>query len=104
MVSRGSASVRPTRDGGGSRMASDAGWFIPGAILTFGMGAFSLAEMPDYSGVIGALSLLLLWIIMAAAVGAAAILVATFRMMAAGVERPLAKFRIFFLRERMRLL
>ena len=83
---------------------SDLHWFLPGVVLTLGLAAFSLLEIPDYSGVIGALSLLPLWFGIAVAVGGVIILIATFQMMIAGIERPLGVIRDFCITHKRRLL
>ncbi|MFL6733201.1 MAG: phosphatase PAP2 family protein [Sphingomicrobium sp.] len=79
-------------------------WILPGLILTFGLAAFSLAKLPDFSGVRGALSLLPLWMILGIAMGAVIVMIMTFQMMASGVQRPLAALRQYVIQNRKRLI
>jgi hypothetical protein len=62
-------------------------WLVPSIALTVALGGGALAMMPDYSGVLPALSLLPLWLFVSAALAS---LYAYLRMMFGGVKSPIA--------------
>ena len=66
---------------------SERSWLLPSAVLTVLSGAFALLIMPNYSGVMGALGLLPLWLFASAALAS---ITAVVRMMLAGVASPFA--------------
>ena len=66
---------------------SERSWLVPSVLLTVMSGALALLIMPNYSGVLGALGLLPLWLFVSAALASITALV---RMMLAGVASPFA--------------
>jgi hypothetical protein len=66
---------------------SERGWLLPSLLLTFASGALALLIMPNYSGVLGALGLLPLWLFVSAALASVTALA---RMILAGVQSPFA--------------
>lgn len=65
-------------------------WLLPSIALTLLSGAFALLMMPDYSGVMPALSLLPMWMVIAAVLAALCGLSGLVRMARAGVKSPTA--------------
>lgn len=71
-------------------------WLVPSLVLTLLSGAFGLAMIPDYSGVMPAVGILPLWMFAAAIFGS---FYGFFAMMAARVESPIGRTRAFFVDE-----
>ena len=67
---------------------SERSWLLPSAVLTLLSGALALLIMPNYSGVLGALGLLPLWLFASASLAA---ITAVMRMALAGVASPFAQ-------------
>ena len=84
-------------------ISREAEWIIPATLLTCGSAAFVLLEMPNYSGIIPALTLLPMWMVVAGAMGAVLLLIETIQMMMRGVDNPLARLGRLLL-ERLNLL
>ena len=69
---------------------TDREWLVPSVALTFFLGGSALFLMPDYSGVLPALSLLPMWLASAVALAGICALPALWKMMRAGVTSPTA--------------
>jgi PAP2 superfamily protein len=84
-------------------MADELNWVVPAIVLTLGLAAFTLAEIPDYAGIVPALLLLPLWLLATVALLGCAVIVPTLRMMRSGEERPIARW-LAYARARWRFL
>jgi hypothetical protein len=80
------------------RFADELDWLLPAIALTVCLAAFTLIEIPTYSGIVPALMLLPLWMLAASALAGMIAALSVLRMMRAGVERPLAKSAAFLAR------
>lgn len=85
------------------RFADEVDWVIPAVILTFGLIAFTLFEIPDYAGILPALELLPLWLLASLALSGALATPAILKMLRADIEHPLTHC-LKFLRENWKFL
>jgi len=77
------------------RAANDLYWIVPGSVLTLAVGAFALAQTPDFRAVAAALAILPLWLVAAGGMASLMVLGSTVRMIRSGADRPLARFRTY---------
>ena len=71
-------------------------WLVPSIALTLASGAFGIALIPDYSGILPAVGIVPLWMMAAAILGS---FYGFFAMAAARVESPLGRARTYFTAE-----
>jgi hypothetical protein len=74
----------------------DRDWLVPSIVLTLASGVFGIILIPNYSGILPAVSLLPLWMVATVILGA---ITGIAGMMAAGVERPIKYLRDFLVND-----